>query len=201
VNTFTLQADQHSSDHKYIVTKLDSNHYKQAAIEAWARHIEAYVQPDMYGVGTLKQAIVNGNVMIKGDPYRYQEIAKQFIIRLSSRINGRTNFERHRTEIPAAVTLEGDGSIKRFHLNFLIKKPEWLSWVDFTSMFRIEWDRLDWSRDDLDLNARTGDCVRYSLKEGPDSLIYLNRPAISEALKLLQHPFDERTRTANSPPR
>jgi hypothetical protein len=146
---------------------------KELAIEAWARHIEATIKPNIYAVGTLIQATFNGH-MIQGNRDTYERMARHFVDRLSCLTYGKTNFERHGKRLPVAVTIEGLTG-KRRHLNFLINKPDWKDEVDFEQHMIDEWNILGWVRRDLYISHRTGDCVRYSLKEGPDSLLFTTR--------------------------
>lgn len=150
-----------------------ANPLEEIAIEAWARHIEANIKPNIYAVGTLVQAMFTGH-MFQGERETYKRMADHFIDRLSYLTYGKTNFERHGKRLPVAVTLEGLKG-KRLHLNFLINKPEWKDEVDFEQHMIDEWNELGWVRRDLYVSHRTGDCVRYSLKEGSDSLLLITR--------------------------
>ena len=142
--------------------------------EAYASHIYEKVNPDIYAVCTLKQGIFTDNIYIPGDPARYAAEAKRFIRRLSRRVYGR-NYARTKKEIPAAVTLENHKGEQRFHLNVMLRKPDWMSHNRFETAFTLEWMKMPWGRDDMKFGVRYADCVRYSLKEGSDSLVYLTR--------------------------
>jgi hypothetical protein len=149
------------------------------AIEPYARAIEEHVDPNIFAVGTLQQARVTNHVYrgkkmsirIPGDRHRYEAEAWKFIKRLSKRIYGKA-YDRHKKLLPAAVTLEG-GVEKRFHLNLLIRHPDWMDEVDFEQAFLAEWNELHWSRPDVMVYPALPECVRYSLKEGPDSLLLI----------------------------
>lgn len=148
------------------------SHYDQ--INVRARHIEKVISPNVYAVGTLMQGQYTG-MMMPGDRYTYEPVARQFIERLSRRIYGKTSYDRHRKLLPAAVTIEGKRKPTRYHLNFLIQRPEWKDMPEFQFLAIEEWNKLDWTRADFYVGPRTGDCVRYSLKEGPDSLLFITR--------------------------
>lgn len=146
---------------------------RQYQIEARARYIESAIRPNIYAVGTLVQAQYTG-MWIPGDRDTYDKQARHFIDRLSYLTYGKTNFERHGKRLPAAVTIEGIAG-KRAHLNILLNKPNWKDEVEFEQYMIDEWNKLGWVRRDLFIEHRTGDCVRYSLKEGPDSLLFTTR--------------------------
>lgn len=148
---------------------------RASLIEAAAQDIEQRIDPNIYAVCTLKQAVPCGNQLVRGDLVQYAVEAARFIRRLSKRVYGKSNYARTKKELPAAVTLEGDGNNRRFHFNVLIRKPDWISHADFKAVFIKEWSRMQWGRNDVYFEERYDDCVRYSLKEGANSLIYQTR--------------------------
>lgn len=147
---------------------------RQDQIEARAQHIERVIKPNIYAVGTLRQAQGRG-MLVFADRGTYEAMARRFIERLSYLTYGKTHLERYNRHLPAAVTIEGLTTPKRLHLNILINKPDWKDEVEFEQHMVTEWNSLEWARRDFEIGARTGDCVRYSLKEGPDSLLFMTR--------------------------
>lgn len=166
-------------------------------IENYRDWIENELAPNVYAVATLKQAIKvdhKGSAFsIPGDPHIYESGYDQFIRRLSSRVYGKA-YRRWGKIIPNAAMLEGSGvghrltnrshraSLEfmdniqgvgdgvRYHLNINLRRPEWLPFEELRSSFTEEWERSDWAMPDVFLEERTGDCVAYSLKDGPQTL-------------------------------
>lgn len=72
-------------------------------------------------------------------------------------------------------TLEGDGNAKHHHLNFFLKRPDWLAFEDFETLFEGIWSKYDWAHKNpnyaVKFKERTGDCVGYGLKEGSQTLL------------------------------
>ena len=119
------------------------------------------------------------------------ERAGQFIARLSKAIYGKTAYRRFKLTIPNALTLEGNGngrscfwlshekdprSLKergkvRYHFNILLRKPEWMPFDQLEEIIKNIWRSCDWTMPDINIEERTGDCVGYSLKEGPETLV------------------------------
>jgi hypothetical protein len=166
--------------------------------ESYRDWIDSELGPNVYAVATLKQAIKvdhNGSAFwIPGDPHIYESGYNQFIRRLSSRLYGKA-YRRYGKIIPNAATLEGNGTGHRltnrrhrasldfmkniqpvgdgvrYHLNVMLRRPEWLPFDELHSRFMEEWAHSDWAMPDVFLEERTGDCPTYSLKDGPQTLL------------------------------
>lgn len=167
-------------------------------IENYRNWLEHELAPNVYAVATLKQAIKvdhKGSAFsIPGDPHIYESGYDQFIRRLSRRIYGRA-YRRYGKIIPNATTLEGSGaghrltnrrhrasltfmdSVQgvgdgvRYHLNFMLRRPDWLPFEELRSCFMEVWHRSDWAMPDVFQEERTGDCIAYALKDGPQTLL------------------------------
>jgi hypothetical protein len=143
-----------------------------SAVEAhW---IEQNIQPNVYAVATLKQSIVVENgalkIFVKGDREKYDLAAACTLNNLSRKIY-KNAYRRSGKIVPVATTFEGDGQIIRYHLNFLLSKPKWMPFDIFEKLFREEWSKNAWARPIAYFRERTGNCVLYSLKEGPEALL------------------------------
>ena len=142
-------------------------------VEAQARWIEEMIRPDIFAVPTLKKARRLDDGWEWGDRFIYDRAAATSLNNLSRTIF-KNAYRRFGKQIPVATTIEGNRFDMRYHLNFLIRKPDFMSFEDFEQAFRSEWSKNDWALPDLTFEERTGDCVRYALKEGPDSLLMLS---------------------------
>lgn len=149
--------------------------------------IDHNLSSNVYAVVNLKQGTsidFKGSVLwVKGDPYYYEAAYGQFIRRLSKRIYGKNCYRRSKRVtkkykqpitrlIPNAFMLEGGPSKgTRYHLNIQLRRPEWLALDKLRSLFLEEWAKTPWAMSDVYFEERTGDCVGYSLKEGPETLL------------------------------
>lgn len=151
---------------------MQSRNYLSAIESDW---VEQNVRPDVYAVGTVKQGIwIDETAWIKGNAERYDQAVSKTLDSLNRRIFKNAH-KRFGKVIPIATTLEGDGGdTVRYHLNFLIQKPRWLSFEEFRDHFKVEWVKNPWAMPQLWIEERTGNCVRYSLKEGPEALLPLS---------------------------
>lgn len=142
--------------------------------EELAHWIEDRLKPDVYVVATLKQGIIStAGGYLRGTEERYIHAWEQFIHRLSHRIY-RKAYRRFGTLLPHAMMIEGGSNIvihTRWHLNINIRRPDWVPFEDLETVFREEWAKIEWAMGDVYFNQRTGDCVGYSLKDGPEALL------------------------------
>lgn len=149
-------------------------HSPQYLTSKMAKWVEQKVQPNVYAVTTLKQSVVvelNGSkTFIRGDSNKFDLAVSTTLGNFDRRVlkNAARRFGK---VIPVATTLEGNGDTPLFHLNFLFHKPDWMPFPEFKGMFIDEWSTNSWARPILYFEERTGDCVRYSLKEGPGALL------------------------------
>lgn len=141
---------------------------------AWAKRIRKKVKPDVYGVFTLQQGIMVDGVYVPGDKIIYEGVAARFICKLSKRVYGTYCYQKTRRRLAAAITIENLWGHQRNHLNVLIKKPEWLSYEYFCYVAAEEWRKLQWARSDTYIDKLDSNAIYYSLKEGSDSLVYIN---------------------------
>lgn len=153
----------------------------------YVKWIETNLRPDVYCVGTLKQAVKiwrNGSpiwVPLKEETIRQR--ASQFTARLSEALYGKTIYQRFKLLVPNAITLEGNGNGRsiqsafrskkkvRYHLNILLRKPESMAFDAFRRKINKVWRSCDWTMPDIKIMERSGKCVSYSLKDGPESLV------------------------------
>ncbi len=153
------------------------------------------LQPDAYCVGTVKQKVkswLNGSpIWVTLTEDTINERAGQFTARLSKAIYGNTAYRRFKLTIPNAITLEGNGNGRscfwlshkddpaslrsrekvRYHLNILLRKPDWMEFERLEEIVKNVWQSCDWTLPDINIQKRTGDCTGYSFKEGPETLV------------------------------
>jgi len=172
---------------------------KTQILATYVEWIDQNVKPDVYVVATLKQRIFVNNFgsryCILGTFDRYAAAYRQFICRLSKAVYGKRHWRRHKRLIPNAATLEGNGyrpnsstslskkSISHlkatqsvgkevhFHLNMMFRRPDHLSLEMFAALIKSIWLTSDWAWTDINIGQRTGDCVSYSCKEGPETIL------------------------------
>ena len=146
----------------------------QLLLSEAARWIEKDIRPNIYAVVTLKQLISveqNGfRVWISGERCIYDQAAAKTLGQISRSIF-KSAHRKFGKRLAVATTLEGDGEFVRYHLNFLIHRPDWLPFEDLKYLFLKHWLKNEWALEITYFEERTGDCVRYSLKEGLDSLL------------------------------
>ena len=134
-----------------------------------------HICPNVYVVGTLKQGIgtygSGFKTFIHGDNFRYEEVYRQFVCRLSKRIYGKTNYKRWGKNIPNAGTLEG-GNHMRFHLNILLQRPDFINESEFEIVIQEEWAKLQWAMPDINIQTCGSGCIYYVLKEGEDRVFF-----------------------------
>lgn len=137
--------------------------------------ISNHIQPNVFAVGTLKLGMgsfgCGFKTFIAGDDFRYEEVYRQFICRLSKRVYGKANYRRYGKKIPNAGTLEGDSHM-RYHLNLLLQRPDFISESEFNAMLSEEWSRLPWSLPDINIQPCSSPCIFYSIKDGVDRIFF-----------------------------
>lgn len=143
-------------------------------IEARAQYIESEIKPNIYAVGTLVQGMYTG-MWWDGNRDLYHSMASHFIDRLTVLTGGKNALKRFGKRLPSAVTIEGLNRGSRIHLNFLIHKPDWKDEVEFEQHMIDEWRLLEWGRRDFRIDHIEKDPIRYSLKFGPDSLLFITK--------------------------
>lgn len=153
--------------------------YDPDGLRELAQRLDAEVRPNAYAVIHLNKNIIDqyGSYCQVDDPSEhYDGIAKQFLSNLSRKIYGQTVYRRGgRKLLPNFVTLEGDGVTKVYHLNILMRRPEWIDWPDFKDKFYEAFDEQVWFRkgkNALFIEERTGDSPSYNLKTGTDSVLW-----------------------------
>ena len=138
----------------------------------YARWINRELDADIFAVATLRQFVrTSDGTMVRGNRDRYDAAAQQFMSLLSKRVYGKTMWRRFKRQLPVAITLEGDGQTKLWHLNLSLRCPSHLDPERFEAHFRKEWEAFEWGMPDVYFDRRTGDCTAYSLKDGPDALL------------------------------
>lgn len=112
--------------------------------------------------------------------------------RLSEALYGRKSRRRHKKMIPFFATLEGDAygkaSVKEctrkykngrpstlskgmhYHINICLRRPDFIDELTFELICRELWSDIDWAKPGIYVAERTGDCVSYALKDGPEAL-------------------------------
>jgi hypothetical protein len=167
--------------------------YKTKFITAeYAKWLSSSLKPNVYAVGTLMQRrqCHQGamSYLVRGNRDDYGKAYDQFIRRFSKSIYGPTNWKRHRELIPNLATLEGGewrsskGCLRyvephanksgvRFHYNICLRRPDWIPFDEFAGELKRHWAEGDWMMPDCFVEERRGDCVSYSMKEGPESLM------------------------------
>ncbi|HEY1124570.1 MAG TPA: hypothetical protein VGE65_02975 [Sphingobium sp.] len=173
------------------------NHTKLS--RAYSTWIDDSLKPDIYVVATVKQHIFvhshESRMRIVGDQDRYAAIYDQFICRLSKAVFGAKNWRRHKKRIANAATLEGNGyrpvvdcgitkkSVGhlnrtqsvfpqvRYHLNMMFRRPAHLTFEQFEAIIYDVWMQSEWALADILIEERTGQCVAYSCKEGPETIL------------------------------
>ena len=173
---------------------LSRSRYVKAAAE-WLDH---NVNPNVFVVATLKQSLVssyNGySQRVTGNENIYNGACRQALCRFSRELYGTTAWKRYRRIVPNIPTLEGNGCGRRlsnvhsprslefvnatqsvgkkvrFHYNILLQRPDWIDLGNFEAKFRKSWTGNPWAMPDLFFEERSGDCVSYALKEGPEAL-------------------------------
>jgi hypothetical protein len=93
-----------------------------------------------------------------------RDIADEFLIWLSWRVLG-SGAERM---IPAAFTLEW--SDKTGLLHAMLRRPERVSFQDFSHMFADEWQKAGWGRD-ITISVRDARCVKQAVTHGLDTFL------------------------------
>lgn len=164
-----------------------------ASINDYQDWINSNLGPNVYAVGTLKQRrqCHDGAIayQIVGNHDRYDQMYSQFIRRLSIATYGRKHWRRYRELLPNCASLEG-GTISsfsrgrrhgpdphsakegvRFHINMCFRRPEWMPFDQFKAEVVRAWIGMDWALPDISVEISTSDCVGYSLKEGPQTLL------------------------------
>ena len=167
-------------------------------VKAAAKWLDDNVNPNVFVVATLKQSVVtsyNGySQRVMGNEDIYRGACRQALCRLSRDLYGTTEWKRHRRIVPNIPTLEGNGCGRRlsnvhsplsldfvnatrangkkvrYHYNILLQRPDWIDLGNFETKFRKSWDENPWAMPDLFFEERSGDCVSYALKEGPEAL-------------------------------
>lgn len=152
-------------------------------INSYKNLIEQRLNPNIYAVGTLKQGIqthaqghflghkyVFSETWTKGTREIYAKEYNEFIKRLS-RIYCKKAYKRHKRLFSNAATLEGGAEGMRYHINMMFRCPTSVSFSDFEKAVRKSWTDGAWMLSDIIIEKRTGDCVGYSLKTGPDALL------------------------------
>ena len=149
-------------------------HSQRFVAEREARWIEEKIAPNIYAVASLKQGFMrekNGEkLFFRGSSDTYDRATAATLNNLSRKIYGNA-YRRYGKQLAVATTLEGDGQLVRHHLNFLIRKPEHMAFGEFHLCFWEAWRENDWFMPEFTFEMRTGDCVRYALKEGPEALL------------------------------
>lgn len=145
--------------------------------EAAARWIYENVNPNIYAVCSVQQSILVDRAKdfsyLAGDTELFQKVGTALRHNLSKKLHP-NRYRKTKKLVPMAGTLEGDGINRRYHLNLFIKRPGWCPYEDFRMIFLETWCKCDWatrSKNAIYYAERKGDCVRYSLKEGSDTLL------------------------------
>lgn len=159
--------------------------------------INTELRPNVYVTATVKQAMAchhgASSFRVVGNRDRYAQSYDQFIRRLSIQVYGKSNWRKHRKLLPNAMTIEGGAHEQyrggryvkkkcllefqsgragvRYHLNICLRRPDWITFDKFQKKVQIEWSLNDWAMPDILIQESTGDCVGYSFKEGPESLV------------------------------
>ena len=164
-----------------------------------AQWIDEKLQPNIYAVGTLKprRNMWSGNSRssIWGCEDRYEAACRQFLCRLTKTVYGKRHWRDNKTLLPCAATLEGNGEgralrvrptsenhsglsgtqsgnrLVRYHLNLMFRRPDWITFEEFQCAIAEGWQKSPWAMPDIKIEQRLGDCVGYSLKEGPETLL------------------------------
>jgi hypothetical protein len=158
---------------------------KHEIIKAYEGFIESGVRPDIYSVASLRQYVrsyaLGYPTRIDGNEGEYRKACQQFQKRLSRVVYGDTICKRHKKLFPMFVTLEGGYNGKRYHLNICVQTPENMDFEQFKLIFLKEWAKSDWAmpnvigpkakQHNVRFEKRTGNCVRYSLKEGYERIL------------------------------
>jgi hypothetical protein len=155
---------------------------KERIAKAYETLIESGVRPDIYSVASLRQYVrsyaLGYPTPVYGDYEKYLETCQQFQKRLSRVVYGDTICKRHKKLFPMFITLEGGYNGKRYHLNICVQTPENMDFEQFKLIFLKEWAKSDWAMPNVISNPynvtfekRTGNCVRYSLKEGYERIL------------------------------
>ena len=145
----------------------------QRQISDYAAFLDRIVRPTHYQVVQLKQR--NGDTIIGRSPgiddaqTVYRDVSWRYIDRLSRSIYGNRGYRnrRHRP-LPHLITLEGDGVAVRYHLNVLLRQPDWISTAEFANRCEQVWWKSPWAylgANSFYFDERTGDCPAYSLKD------------------------------------
>ena len=144
---------------------------------ALIRAYDQQIRPNVYAVGHLERCLWDSDLGL-GRPASveaYDDTAYRLLANVSKRLLGKSAYRKRpqeRRRLPNMVTLESFGD--RPHLNILIHKPERFSFEQLENALREEWGVLPWTNKltgSLWIQPRTGDCVRYALKEGYESLL------------------------------
>lgn len=132
------------------------------------------IRPDVAVTFTLSKAISTDTgrerYWTRGDRIRYSAAWDQFIKRLSCRCLKKA-YKRFKKLIPNGASIEGDGEIKRFHLHGFLRKPEHMTFEEFTAAIEWTWRLSPWSRTDVKIEPITGEWVGYSVKDGPEAML------------------------------
>ena len=146
--------------------------------DANTKHIYKTIDPDTYAVCTVHQGLWHktdkGSHYEAGDKIIYEDLCAKFRRRLSKTVYG-NRYTKSKKLIPMAGTLEGDGKREHYHINFFVKRPEWLSDPYFHYLFLNCWYSYDWAHKHpkyaVEYKARTADCVGYGNKQGSETLL------------------------------
>lgn len=146
---------------------------KSAKISDYADFLDGLVRPTHYQVVQLKQrdgdVVVNRSLGVDSADIVYRDAAVRYLKNLSRTIYGRRGFRNRRSRpLPHLVTLEGDGTAVRYHLNLLLRRPEWFDAADFEQACESQWLKSPWAYfgpTSHFLQERHGDCLGYSLKD------------------------------------
>lgn len=141
-------------------------------MESW---LSQALRPNFAMTTTLCQAIAfydaTGHGRVSGDAIQYAGACDQFVRRLSKLTYGKTAFRRSKKLIPYAVVLEGDGLNKRYHLHWMLRRPDWVPPIKFEDMCTSSWLASPWAMTDIKLEEIEGRWVGYCCKEGPEALL------------------------------
>lgn len=145
--------------------------------QSTVRAYDEGIRPNVYVVAHLQRCLWDqvNECNVYGSRQDYDAVAYGFIRDVSRSIRGKRAYDRSpmdKKRLPNLTTLElGWGSP---HLNICIHRPKWIRFDHFRDVMRSLWVKNPWAASGsaaFFCEERSGDCVGYSLKEGPGAVL------------------------------
>lgn len=154
-----------------------SNH-RRAEYEPVSRTvIESYneqIKPNVYIVIHMRDTIrIDGETRFASLEY-YERDVFEFVSDISRKIRGKGYSRAGMAERRLANFATLEKKIEMPHVNLLMNCPSWLSFERLRDTCETRWKRSKWMQQyprAFYCEARTGDCLTYSFKEGAETLL------------------------------